>query len=41
MPLFGAVSDEAVFDEALARYFAGEPDAATLEILAELDRKAR
>ena len=40
MTLFGAVSDEAVFDEALARYFAGQPDGATLEILASLDRKA-
>ncbi|MET4068556.1 uncharacterized protein (DUF1810 family) [Bradyrhizobium sp. S3.2.6] len=40
MTLFGAVSDEAVFDGALARYFAGEPDSATLEILAVLDRKA-
>jgi uncharacterized protein (DUF1810 family) len=38
MTLFGAVSDEAVFDEALARYFAGQPDGATLEILASLDR---
>lgn len=38
--LFGAVSDEPVFSEALARYFAGEPDGATLEILAALDRKA-
>lgn len=37
--LFGAVSDEAVFDEALAKYFAGERDDATLEILASLDRK--
>lgn len=40
MTLFGAVSDEAVFDEALARYFAGERDDATLEILASLDRRA-
>jgi uncharacterized protein (DUF1810 family) len=40
MTLFGAVSDEAVFDEALAKYFAGERDGATLEILAGLDRKA-
>lgn len=40
MTLFGAVSDEPVFGEALARYFAGEPDGATLEILAALDRKA-
>lgn len=40
MTLFGAVSDEAVFDDALAKYFAGERDGATLEILASLDRKA-
>lgn len=41
MTLFGAVSDEAVFDEALAKYFAGGRDDATLEILAALDRKAK
>ncbi|MEH2484918.1 DUF1810 domain-containing protein [Bradyrhizobium sp. AZCC 2230] len=40
MTLFGAVSAEAVFDEALARYFAGGRDGATLQILASLDRKA-
>lgn len=40
MTLFGAVSNEPVFDEALARYFAGERDGATLEILSNLDRKA-
>lgn len=40
MTLFGAVSNEAVFDEALAKYFAGEPDGATLEVLSNLDRKA-
>jgi len=39
--LFGAVSDEPVFDQALARYFAGERDGATLEMLARLDRPAR
>lgn len=39
MTLFGAVSDEAVFDKALAKYFAGERDDATLEILAGLDRR--
>ncbi|MHB0767494.1 DUF1810 domain-containing protein [Bradyrhizobium sp. 5.13L] len=38
MTLFGAVSDEPVFDRAIARYFAGVPDAATLQILAKLDR---
>ncbi|UPT84070.1 DUF1810 domain-containing protein [Bradyrhizobium barranii subsp. apii] len=41
MTLFGAVSDEPVFDQALARYFAGERDSATLEVLARLDRSAR
>ncbi|OPY96152.1 calpastatin [Bradyrhizobium sacchari] len=41
MTLFGAVSDEPVFDQALARYFAGERDGRTLEILAKLDRPAR
>ncbi|MGX0962057.1 uncharacterized protein (DUF1810 family) [Bradyrhizobium japonicum] len=41
MTLFGAVSDENVFDQALARYFASERDGATLEILARLDRPAR
>lgn len=40
MTLFGAVSDEAVFDEALAGEVFGERDDATLEILAGLDRKA-
>jgi uncharacterized protein (DUF1810 family) len=39
MTLFAAVSGEPVFDEALARYFAGGRDDATLEILATLDRK--
>ena len=41
MTLFSAVSDEPIFGEALARYFAGERDAATLEMLARLDRPAR
>ena len=41
MTLFGAVSDEPVFRDALARYFAGKPDGATLEILASLDHAAR
>jgi uncharacterized protein (DUF1810 family) len=40
MTLFGAVSKEPVFDQAIARYFAGERDNATLEILSKLDRKA-
>jgi uncharacterized protein (DUF1810 family) len=39
MTLFGAVSGEDVFDEALAKYFAGAKDAATLDILAGLDRR--
>ena len=38
MTLFGAVSDQPIFGDALARYFAGERDAATLEILATLER---
>ncbi|MBR1132973.1 DUF1810 domain-containing protein [Bradyrhizobium iriomotense] len=41
MTLFGAVSDEPVFDQALARYFAGQRDGATLEILAKLDQTPR
>ncbi|EJN06612.1 hypothetical protein PMI42_08209 [Bradyrhizobium sp. YR681] len=41
MTLFNAVSDEPVFDQALARYFNGERDGATLEMLAKLDRPAR
>lgn len=40
MTLFGAVSDDPVFDQALARYFAGERDSATLDILARLDGNA-
>lgn len=40
MTLFGAVAGEPVFDEALAKYFEGERDGATLDILATLDRKA-
>lgn len=39
MTLFGVVSDQPIFDEALARYFAGARDGATLEILAKLDRQ--
>ena len=38
MTLFGAVSDEPIFGEALARYVAGERDGATLEILSKLDQ---
>lgn len=40
MTLFGTVSNEPVFDVALAKYFAGERDGATLEILSNLDREA-
>src|SRR5215475_2043143 len=40
MTLFEAVSDEAIFGQALAKYFAGERDGATLEILAAMDRSA-
>jgi uncharacterized protein (DUF1810 family) len=40
MTLFGAVSDDPVFGEALARYFAGERDGATVQILAKLDPPA-
>jgi uncharacterized protein (DUF1810 family) len=39
MTLFDAVSDEPVFDEALARYFSGKRDQATLDTLAALDRQ--
>ncbi|MCP3390045.1 DUF1810 domain-containing protein [Bradyrhizobium sp. CCGB12] len=38
MTLFGAVSDDPIFGEALARYFAGERDGTTLEILSKLDQ---
>ncbi|MBW7968345.1 DUF1810 domain-containing protein [Bradyrhizobium sp. BR 10289] len=41
MTLFEAVSDEPIFGDALTRYFAGERDAATLEILAKLDQAPR
>lgn len=41
MTLFGEVSNEPIFDDAIAKYFAGEPDGATLEILASLDRTAK
>jgi uncharacterized protein (DUF1810 family) len=40
MTLFGAVSGQPIFDQAIVRYFAGERDGATLEILAALDRQA-
>lgn len=41
MTLFGAASGEPIFDQAIARYFAGERDQATLEILAKLDPPVR
>ncbi|MCP3469601.1 DUF1810 domain-containing protein [Bradyrhizobium sp. CCGUVB1N3] len=40
MTLFGSMSDEAIFGQALAHYFAGERDGATLDILAAMDRSA-
>jgi uncharacterized protein (DUF1810 family) len=40
MTLFDAVSGAPIFGDAIARYFAGERDGATLEILAALDRKS-
>jgi uncharacterized protein (DUF1810 family) len=39
MTLFAEVSDNPIFGEALAKYFAGAPDSATIEILAAMDRK--
>lgn len=39
MTLFAAVSDDPVFERTLAKYFGGERDAATLEILAQLDQR--
>jgi uncharacterized protein (DUF1810 family) len=39
MTLFEAVSDNPIFGEALEKYFAGERDGATLEILATMDRR--
>ncbi|MCK1711443.1 MULTISPECIES: DUF1810 domain-containing protein [unclassified Bradyrhizobium] len=40
MTLFGAVSDQPIFSQALERYFSGERDGATLEMLSKLDRLA-
>ena len=37
MTLFAAVSDNSLFTDALARYFAGARDQATLEILSRFD----
>jgi len=39
MTLFGEVSHELVFSDALGKYFAGERDGATLDILSKLDRQ--
>ena len=39
--MFDAVSDEPVFDQAIARYFSGKRDQATLDILAVLDRQPK
>jgi uncharacterized protein (DUF1810 family) len=41
MTLFGAVSDQPIFDQAIVRYFAGDRDGATLEILSKLDPRTR
>jgi len=40
MTLFGAVSNNPIFDQAIAKYFAGDHDPATLEILRRPDRSA-
>ena len=39
MTLFGAVSDDPLFGEAIAKYYAGEKDQATLDILARIEHK--
>ncbi|OAF05415.1 calpastatin [Bradyrhizobium centrolobii] len=41
MTLFGAVSDSPIFGQAIAKYFDGERDGATLEILAKLAPASR
>jgi uncharacterized protein (DUF1810 family) len=41
MTLFGAVSDAPIFGQAIAKYFGGERDGATLEILAKLAPPSR
>jgi uncharacterized protein (DUF1810 family) len=41
MTLFGAVSDDPMFGEAISRYHAGEKDQATLGILARIAYKRR
>lgn len=40
MTLFGAVSDDPIFDQAIAKYYRDRKDPATLEILARLDSGA-
>ena len=39
MTLFAAVSDNPVFDRTLTKFFGGERDVATLDILARLDQR--
>jgi uncharacterized protein (DUF1810 family) len=41
MTLFDAVSDDPIFGEAIARYYAGDKDQATLGILARIAYKRR
>ena len=41
MTLFGAVTDDPIFGEAIARYYAGDKDQATLGILARIAYKHR
>ena len=41
MTLFGAVSDDPVFGEAIARYYASDKDQATLGMLARIAQKRR
>ena len=41
MTLFDAVSDDPIFGEAIARYYAGDKDQATLGILARITHKRR
>ena len=41
MTLFGAVSDNAIFGEAIAKYFSGARDPATIEILAAMTPRAK
>ena len=41
MTLFGSVSDDPLFGEAIARYYGGQKDEATLGILARIAHKRR